>query len=387
MNNEYRLLNIEGLALPLFLMFLFLLLSSFSLAAETTPVPPDGPGQKQQVTALYVPLADHYPGIVAYEKYGSTMQYADYQIRRMKSMELLRAAFLEGQADLAYIICPMAMDMFAKKPDFRWISLLHRDGNALAGNDLLVAQLNLAADRQLRKPDEGVAQALQEANSLGSLLPEIAVPSLLATHTVILHKYLNDYGLKLGLGQPGQADVVAVQVPPDQSPDFIKRKNSRRQLAAFEQSLPWADVVETGGYGKVLWYSKDVMAWPHGHVECIVIASDRAIHEKKAAIQEVVTAIHQSGLDIEAARTRGGSAMDELSAMIRKHIPEHNHEAISQSLRPDLMAINYRHLNIDKAGLALIMDYAVVAGILKQPINIDTFADEQFSTEITDSEE
>ncbi len=79
----------------------FLLLTNLALAAE-----------KKEITALYIPLADHYAGIVAYEKYGQQMKYADYKIRRMKNWDRLRAAFVEGQADLAYIICPMAMDMF-----------------------------------------------------------------------------------------------------------------------------------------------------------------------------------------------------------------------------------------------------------------------------------
>ena len=87
---------------------------------------------KQIVTAIYIPLADHYAGIVAYEKYRDKMQYADYRIERMKSWPMLRARFMSGEVDMAYIICPQAMDMFAEKPNFRWVSLLHRDGNALA---------------------------------------------------------------------------------------------------------------------------------------------------------------------------------------------------------------------------------------------------------------
>ena len=70
--------------------------------------------------------------------------------------------------------------------------------------------------------------------------------------------------------------------------------------------------------------------------------------------------------------------------MIRKHIPEHNEEAIIQSLRPDLNVINYQHLNLDLAGLKKIMDLAVEGGILKKPINIKEFADTSFSTQITE---
>ncbi len=134
------------------------------------------------------------------------------------------------------------------------------------------------------------------------------------------------------------------------------------------------------------WYSKDVMLWPKGHVECIVIATDRAIKKKTKALQEVVYYLHQAGLDIEIARRQSGENMVTISNMIRKHIPEHNQDALIQSLRPDLNVINYYNLNVDEAGLKQIMDYAVKGGILKKTININDFADSQFSTNITKQE-
>lgn len=338
---------------------------------------------KEKITAVYIPLADHYPGVVAYETYRNKMTKADYRIQRMKSWALLRAYFMSGEADIAYIISPMAMNMFAETPNFRWISLLHRDGNALAINDLLNVDVKLSRERLTRKPDYKVARAFSSVKRRTGKPVEVGVPSLLATHTVILYKYLKEHGLGLNLGFGKKRAVLAIEVPPSKSPAFLKKKNNRHTPAAFEQSLPWADVVETKGYGHVAWYSKDVMSWPNGHVECIVIATDKAIREKKEALKEVIYYLHQAGVDIEQARKRGGKAIITISKMIRKHIPEHNQNAIIQSLRPDLSVINYYNLNIDKAGLQQIMDYAVEGRILKKPIDIDAFADDRFSTKIT----
>jgi len=284
----------------------------------------------------------------------------------------------------SFIICPQAMDMFRKKPDFRWVSLIHRDGNALAINDLLNADVNLPDERLLRHPDKKVAEAFVKAKRKLGRPTECGVPHLHATHTVVLYKYLKDHGKTLGLDSGEDNDVIAIEVPPSKSPIFIKKKNSRGIPASFEQSLPWADVVETKGFGHVAWYSKDVMKWPpHGHVECIVIATDECIREKPKALREVIHHIHQAGLDIEAGRKEGGPGMTAITNMIRKHIPEHNEQAIIESLRPDLNVINYRHLNVDKAGLKQIMDLAVEGGILREPIDIDAIADENFTTEIT----
>ena len=132
------------------------------------------------------------------------------------------------------------------------MSLLHRDGNALAINDLINDQVRLPRRRSDRLPGATVSNALHAASRSMGRPVECGVPSLLATHTVILYKYLRDHGRKLSLGPDSAADVLAVPVPPPESPAFIKRQNARAVPACFEQSLPWADVVETQGYGHLL---------------------------------------------------------------------------------------------------------------------------------------
>ena len=339
---------------------------------------------KVPIKAVYIPLADHYAGIVAYEKYRHKMKHADFQIKRMKSWPLLRAYFLGkgSDADFAFVMSPLAMDMFHHQPIFRWVGQMHRDGNGLAVNDLLNMDINLPAKRIDRKPDSKVADAFSKASKKLGKPIQVGVPDLLATHSVVLYKYLKDNGKTLAIGTGSTEDAVIIPIAPPKAPAFIKKKNSRGQPAAFEQSLPWADVVETQNFGKVGWYSKDVLVWPNGHVECIVLAKDTAINDKHAAIKEVIEFIHKAGEDIEIARRKGGAAMQEIADMVRKHIPEHNEEAIIQSLRPDLNVINYRHLNVDVPGIKLIMDLGVEGGILQQKIDLDAFTDPQFSTEM-----
>ncbi|WP_256717760.1 hypothetical protein [Shewanella sp. UCD-KL12] len=89
--------------------------------------------------------------------------------------------------------------------------------------------------------------------------------------------------------------------------------------------------------------------------------------------------IHKAGDDIETARNLGGEDMEEIVRLVRKHIPAHTREAIIASLDPDLKVINYHSLNVDKPGLRLIMDLAVEGGIIRNPIDIEDFADESFN--------
>ncbi len=356
------------------LWIVLLSLLAFTSITQATNTP------KQTIKALYIPLADHYASLVAYERYRDQMVHADYQIQQMKNWDLLRAYFQSGEVDMAYVMSPLAMDMFREKPHFRWIGLMHRDGNALAINEQLNKVVKLPANRKDRKPDSKVASALNKAYKTSKQPTEIGMPHLLATHTVVLYRYLKENGLRLSLSHNQEAEVLAIAVPPPKAPSFIKSKSSRALPAAFEQSLPWADVVETGGFGHVAWYSKDVMPWKNGHVECIALATDKAINTKFEATKEVMDAIHRAGADIEQARNQGGEALEEIVNIVRKHIPAHTREAIIASLNPDLRVINYQQLNVDKLGLKQIMDLAVEGGILKGAVDINTFADMRFES-------
>ncbi len=356
---------------------------SFSAgAAESNPV-----GKKVRIKAIGIPLADHYAGIVAFEKYRSQMKYADYQLMILPGPHLVRAYFhSEPDADIAFIVCPMVMDMFAEEPDFKWVSLIHRDGNALAINELMNKKVVLNSDRLQRKPDKKVAGAFKEFKKETGEPVDCAIPSLHATHTTVLYKYLKDHHATLGSLKQDNTDVILNIVKPPKSPAFLKKKAACNLPAAFEQSLPWAELVESGGYGHVAWYSKDVMNHPKGHVECIIIAKDEVIAKKREALKEVIYFIHKAGRDIEAARTKGGGELDEIIAMIQNQIPKHTREAIIESLRPDLMVINYKNLNIDKESkesFRKIMDLAFEAGFIKKKIDIEALADESFATEIT----
>lgn len=358
-----------------------LLVTLLILICMGMPVHANTSESRQSIKALYIPLADHYAALVAYERYHHQMKHADFQIIPMKNWNLLRAYYQSGEVDMAYVMSPLAMDMYHEKSHFRWIGLMHRDGNALTINNIIKQEIQLSDKRQDRKPNAMVASALKKIYQQNGRSIEIGIPHLLSTHSVVLYRYLKEHGLRLSLIPNSKTEALAITVPPPKSPAYIKGKSNRYLAAAIEQSLPWVDVVEMSGFGHIAWYSKDVMPWHHGHVECIALATDKAITTKFLALKEVMAYIHQAGEDIEQARKTGGAALDKIIAIVRKHIPAHSREAIISSLDPKLRVINYQHLEVDKAGLKQIMDLAIEGGILKHPVDINEFADTRFGTQ------
>jgi len=335
--------------------------------------------KKQTIKALYIPLADHYAALVAYDRYRNQMKYADFKIMQMKNWDLLRAYFQEGGADMAFVMSPLAMDMYQEKANFKWIGLMHRDGNAFAVNKFIENEITLSKYRIDRKPMPELATALREIYKKRQQSIQVGVPHILSTHSVVLYRYLKENNLSFSIDKYDGVIVQAIPIAPPKAPAFIKIQSAREIPSAFEQSLPWADVVETKGFGKIAWYSKDVMKWPNGHVECIAIGADNAINTKYKAMQEVMEYIKIGGEDIEKARNSGGAPLAEIVTIVQKYIPTHTSEAIIASLDPKLNVINYKNLDIEKAGMKQIMDYAVEGGILHEKIDIDAFADERFN--------
>nr|WP_320016820.1 ABC transporter substrate-binding protein [uncultured Desulfobacter sp.] len=360
--------------------FCFLCVATYSIADDRIPV-----------YAVGIPLADHYAGIIAYEKYRHQMKTASFHLKLLPGPELVRAYFFsEPDVDMAFNVCPMVMDMFSKKPIFRWISLIHRDGNALAINKHLYEQIDLPIDKRSRLPDERIANAIKTYRKRTGEPVRIGIPSLLATHTTVLYAYLKKHDITFGFRKSENVDVVLDIVKPPDSPVYLKKQNARSRHAAFEQSLPWPEVAETKRTGYISWYSKDILHHEQGHVECVIIARNESIETKHEALQEVIKYIHISGRDIETARRKGGPALEEIVIMIRKHIPAHSREAIIQTLRSDLNAINYAHLNVDdnaKSSFRRIMAIALEAGFIEKEIDIEQLVDDSFNTEITDQGE
>ena len=51
-----------------------------AVGADSGAPPPDD--AKVRVLALYIPLADHYAALVAYDRYRDQMEYADFKIEQ-----------------------------------------------------------------------------------------------------------------------------------------------------------------------------------------------------------------------------------------------------------------------------------------------------------------
>lgn len=335
--------------------------------------------ERVKVNALYIPLADHYAAIVAFEKYADQMQYADFSMQQMKNWDLLKAKFLEGETEIAFAMAPLALNMFTERPIFKWIGLMHRDGNGLAINNELASQLGLSLNHDERHPNLDLAQVIKSKINKGQRIL-IGVPHIQSSHAVILFHFFKNNDLFLSFKPNFDDQFLAIAVNPAQSPNFLRANNNLNQPAAIEQSLPWVNVAESQNVGTVAWYSKDVLNTPTGHVECIALATNSALENKSMAVKEVFLMIQKAGKYIEEARNGDLKKLNEIIKIVQKHIPAHTAEAIKLSLDPTLRIINYEHLEIDKPGLKLMMNLALESGTIATPVDINEFAAKDYDS-------
>lgn len=334
--------------------------------------------KRQEINALYVPLADHYAALIAYEMYADNMQFAEFKLQQMTSWDLLQAKFMGGEADMAFVMAPLALNMYNASPNFRWLGLMHRDGNGLAVNYPIANNTRFAPLRAHRLPHQHLADTFKELTKNDTQIL-FGVPHLQSTHVVILDHFLKQHGHALSLRPNFNDRFLAIAVDPSDSIRFLNANNHLNKTVAIEQSLPWIDLAETEGVAKVAWYSKDIIKSDNGHVECIAIATDDAIGNKNKAVTEVFEAIKRAGKLIETARKNGGEELQHLIDLIQKHIPAHSDDAIITSLDPHLRIINYDNLEVDKPGLKVIMNFALESGVLKQPVDLNVFSDTKLS--------
>jgi NitT/TauT family transport system substrate-binding protein len=335
---------------------------------------------KDAIVALYLPIIDHYPLLLSHLRYSKQMSNADFSVLQMAGWNELRQKFESGEADIAVITAPLALDMYAAKPMFQTVALAHRNGSALSVNTAFAKSMANPRERAERRPDEQFAKAAKAAfDKTGNPL-NVGVPTLHSAHTLVLYKYMKDQGINMVTPKDRNGVLVVRQVPPPKSAEYLKAAGALGQGAATIQAQPWGDIFESSGTGTIAWYSKDVMKHPKGHVDCIIIASANAIKNKRAALAEVIESLHKGGAELQAAIQSDNKDLLQIATSISEvYIPGLKPDVIAKSMSKDIGAINFNDLNVDMTGLKQLQDLGMASGFQSSAVDLDKFSDRSFA--------
>lgn len=286
----------------------------------------------------YLPILDHLPLVVAHARENATLSRVDISPKMFKSWRSMVGALKAGKIDAAFILSPLAMDLFNQGEAIRTILLAHRDGSAITV-----------------KHGSGIRSA---ADLRGK---SIAIPHRKSTHTALLNAYLGTAGLSL-------RDVQTKVIAP---PNMLKAMR-RDSIDAFIVAEPFGAKAQNIGLGDILVLTRDIM--PH-HVECIVVVRDAVLQQQADAIHEWVAALLRAGRLIDEDKLHNGS--HQIAALVAKRYMPHDEASISDGLQNPVERISFSDLRPERDDFTQIMEISRQAGLI-DAVDLERFIDTRF---------
>ncbi len=304
-------------------------ISQYSYAAE-----------KVELQVGYLPILDHLALLVSHTKDNNSFQHVTIKPKMFKSWREMVGALKAGVIDAAFILSPLAMDLFNQGVDIKTVLLAHRDGSAITV-----------------RADSNITKAGDLRNKI------IAIPDRKSTHTALLNHYLQQDGLSL---QDVKTKVIA---PPNMIQAMLLGK-----IEAFIVAEPFGAKAQDKNVGKILVLTKDIV---DNHVECIVVVKNNLINNHTAAIQEWVDSLIQVGKWIDTDKLENNS--QQIANITAKKYFPHDQKTVIMGLQNPVNRISFSDLNPSLKDFQIIMDISLQANLI-QHVNLNDFIDQSFYT-------
>ena len=168
-----------------------------------------------------------------------------------------------GNLKASFILAPLAMVLNRKGVPVKIVHLGHRDGTTF------------------------MVRTDSPYHSFADLKGKrIAIPHRYSNQRILVERLKDRFGF-------GPDDVTLVDYPPPEMPAALKTG----QIDAFVVGEPFPAKAEMEGFGRVLYFTKDI--WPD-FISCVLAVHEELIRTNRALVQELVNGIGASGEWIDA---------------------------------------------------------------------------------------
>jgi NitT/TauT family transport system substrate-binding protein len=183
-----------------------------------------------------------------------------------------------------------------------------------------------------------------------------ARPSKFSNQYLVITKLMEDEGMR-------PDEINFVDMPPPDMPSAL----AAGAIDAYFIGEPHAAKAEVSGTGRVLYHAKDI--WPR-FISCVLIVREELIKEHPEVVRDLVRGIAESGEWAERNRLA--------AAKVAAPYYRQDQKLLEYVLTQPPDRVSYRQLTPTKAEMEEIMRYAIKAGILQKPIDIDQLVDLRF---------
>ncbi len=183
-----------------------------------------------------------------------------------------------GEIDCAFVLAPIAMDLFAYDSPIKLVLFAHKNGSTFIRS---------------RHYDP-------RFDSLQSFYryKVVDIPHKMSVHHMLAHQFLKELGLKPGVPGKKAINVRFEVVPPIKMPGIMKENED---VAGFMVAEPVATKAIVGEIGNLEFYSAS--RWDN-HPCCIVAMQEDFIQKYPEAAQEFVSLLVETGEYIENDKIR-----------------------------------------------------------------------------------
>jgi len=186
----------------------------------------------------------------------------------MSSWNPVQQALEKGEVDAAFILSPIAMDLFSYHVPIKLILFAHKNGS-------------ITVRHKTKEEKQTLCDAFKGKT--------FYIPHILSIHHMLLNMFLREVGLNPGVVGKEGVDVFFEVVPPVKMPEFLA---SNPDAAGFTVAEPMGTKAIAAGTGELLYLSGEM--WEY-HPCCVVVFRDEFIAAHPNAVQEFANLLVQSG--------------------------------------------------------------------------------------------
>ncbi len=277
-------------------------------------------------------------------------QHFDLTTSLMGGWNPIQEGLESGEIDCAFVLAPIAMDLFAYDAPIQMVLFAHKNGSTFVRS----------------KHYDHRFDSLQSFYKY----KVVDIPHKMSVHHMLAHKFLKELGLKPGVPGKKAINVRFEVVPPIKMPGIM---NDNEDVAGFMVAEPVATKAITGEIGNLEFYSAN--RWEN-HPCCIVVMQKDFIQDHPEAAQEFVSLLVDTGEYIENDISRAAQiGVDFLDPQGKMGLTPQ----VLQNVFSQPMAINWDGLYPESGDLDKIQRYMHDVMEIGRIIDLEAFIDNRFA--------
>jgi NitT/TauT family transport system substrate-binding protein len=286
---------------------------------ETYHQAPDG-AQRQTLTVAFVPVTCHLTCPVTDFASKTSTTGTRFDAQRFTEFPTIVEALKSKTLVAAFLTVPLAMKLREQGVPIKIACLGHRDGSQLV----------------VRKEDP--AKDLRDLRG-----KTIAIPNPFSNENFFINKMMRDQGMK-----PEEIKFISM-APPDMTAAL-----ATKSIDGFIVAEPFCAKAEMEGYGRVLYYAKDI--WPN-YISCCLVVHEDLIRDHPEVVRDLVRGINDSGEWTEQHR-------EDAAKLVAPYFRQ-DEKLLRYVLTQPPDRVTYRNLNPTDEEMQKILDMGISLGFLK----------------------